>query len=203
MTNSEPLDEREARRQFVRRRQKMVFTIAICALVVIMIVAGLVIASSVGRSTKESKVVRPNYGVSLPCPPQDSKLVNHPDIRIRVLNGTSKSGLGTAVASALRNRGFNMQGVGDYPNKTETARTEIRFGIKGIDRGYTVATQFNDAIMIMDDRNDDLVDVVIGATFNDLNDEDKSSTVGKDIEGIKGCVADPASMKDLPEAPKV
>ena len=96
-----------------------------------------------------------------------------------------------------------MQGVGDYPNKTETARTEIRFGIQGIDRGYTVATQFNDAIMIMDDRSDDLVDVVIGATFNDLNDEDKSSTVGKDIEGIKGCVADPASMKDLPEAPKV
>lgn len=202
MTNPEPLDERAARRQFVRRRQKMVFTIAVCALVVILIIASLVMFGTMGRFAKADKVVKPNYGVSLPCPPKDSKLVNHPDIRVRVLNGTSKSGLGGAVAAALLNRGFNMQGVGDYPNKTEMARTQIRFGAQGIDRGYTVATQFNDATMIMDDRGDDLVDVVIGATFNDLNDEDKTSTVGKDIKGIKGCVADPASMKNLPKAPK-
>ena len=202
MTNPEPLDEREARRQFVRRRQKMVFTIAVSALVVILVICGLIIFGSIGHTAKHATIAKPNYGVAVPCPPDKSKLVNHPDIRVRVLNGTNKSGLATALASALRNRGFNMQDVADYPGKTETARTQIRFGASAIDRGYTVGSQFNDAVLIMDDRNDDLVDVVIGATFTDLDDEDSNSVVGRKIEAIKGCQADPSSMKNLPKAPK-
>ena len=95
-----------------------------------------------------------------------------------------------------------MQDVADYPGKTETARTEIRFGASAIDRGYTVGSQFNDAILIMDDRSDDLIDVVVGATFTDLNDEDSTPVVGRRIEAIKGCQADPSSMKNLPKAPK-
>ncbi|MCT6920134.1 MAG: LytR family transcriptional regulator, partial [Bifidobacteriales bacterium] len=94
------------------------------------------------------------------------------------------------------------QDVADYPGKTETARTEVRFGASAIDRGYTVGSQFNDAVLIMDDRNDDLIDVVIGATFTDLDDEDSNSVVGRKIEAIKGCQTDPSSMKNLPKAPK-
>ncbi|MCT6874201.1 MAG: LytR C-terminal domain-containing protein [Bifidobacterium sp.] len=203
MTNPEPLDEREARRQFVRRRQKMVFTIVVSALVAILVICSLIIFGSIGHTAKHATIIaKPNYGVAVPCPPDKSKLVNHPDIRVRVLNGTNKSGLATALASALRNRGFNMQDVADYPGKTETARTQIRFGASAIDRGYTVGSQFNDAVLIMDDRNDDLIDVVIGATFTDLDDEDSNSVVGRKIEAIKGCQTDPSSMKNLPKAPK-
>lgn len=202
MTNPQPLDEREARRQFVRRRQKMVFTIVVSALVAILIICGLIIFGSIGHTAKHATITKPNYGVAVPCPPDNTKLVNHPDIRVRVLNGTNKSGLATALASALRNRGFNMQDVADYPGKAEIARTQIRFGASAIDRGYTVGTQFNDAILTMDDRGDDLVDVVIGATFTDLNDEDSASGVGRRIQAVKGCLADPSSLKNLPKAPK-
>ncbi|BDR55423.1 hypothetical protein KIMH_15340 [Bombiscardovia apis] len=199
MTFPDALDEREARRQFVRRRQKMVFTIAISTLAVILVVALVFTLSAVRHSKKQTQQTKPNYGIAAPCAPANATVLNHPEVRVRVLNGTNKTGLGSAVMKTLRNRGFNMQGAGDFATKTELARTEIRFGANGISQGYTVAGQFSDAIMRMDDRQDDLVDVVIGATFNDLVKEKQVVGVGKPIESFKECVADPKTMKDLPK----
>ncbi|AKV55747.1 hypothetical protein BACT_1476 [Bifidobacterium actinocoloniiforme DSM 22766] len=199
MTFPDPADEREARRQFVRRRQKMVFTIAVSALAVVLVIALVVTLGAVGRSHRQSAQSKPNYGVAVICPPKDAAVLNHPTVRVRVLNGTNKTGLGSAVLRALRNRGFNMQGLADFPTKTELARTEIRFGANGVAQGYTVAGLFNDAIMRMDDRQDDLVDVVIGATFNDLAKEKETPAVGKPIEAIRGCQSD---IKDLGTLPK-
>lgn len=199
MTFPDATDERQARRQFVRRRQKMVFTIAISALAVILIIALLVVFGTLGHLNKQSTQTKPNYGVSVPCAPADSTVLKHTEVRVRVLNGTNKNGLGVAVMQSLRNRGFNMQGAGDFPTKTELARTEIRFGINGISQGYTVGRQFKDAVLRMDDRADDLVDVVIGATFNDLAQEHKVSGVGMPITSIKGCVADPKTITNLPK----
>lgn len=200
MTFPDASDERQTRREFVRRRQKMVFTITISALVVIAIAASLYVFGELGHFSEENTQIKPNYGVSAPCAPANSTFAKHTDVRVRVLNGTNKTGLGVAVMKALRNRGFNMQGAGDYTAKTELARTEIRFGINGIAQGYTVAKQFNDAMIRMDDREDDLVDVVIGATFNDLADEEKVTSIGQPITSITGCVADPKTMHDLPKA---
>lgn len=202
MTNPDPLDEREARRQFVRRRQKMVFTIALVSLAVILVVCLLTIFGSVGAKARDSAASKPNYGVRVPCAPENAKVASHQDIRVRVMNGTSKSGLATAVSSAMKIRGFNTQGAGDYPGKSEVTRTQIRFGASGIAKGYTVAGQFTDAVMIMDDRNDDLVDIIIGATFNDLTKDDKASQEGKPITSIDGCIKDVNGMKaKLPKAP--
>ncbi|BDR53876.1 hypothetical protein KIM372_17830 [Bombiscardovia nodaiensis] len=200
MTFPDLMDERQARRQFVRRRQTMVFTIAISALAVILVVALVYVLGALGHSTKASKQVKPNYGVAVPCPPPAGNTVFAPDkVRVRVLNGTNKTGLGSAVMEALRNRSFNMQGTGDFPTKTELARTEIRFGANGISQAYTVAGHFNDAVLRMDTRGDDLVDVVVGATFNDLIPEKQVPRVGKPIQAIDGCVADLKNMKNLPQ----
>ncbi|WP_161522266.1 LytR C-terminal domain-containing protein [Bifidobacterium xylocopae] len=199
MTFPDAADEREARRQFVRRRQKMVFTIAGSALAIVLVIALVVSLSAVGRFHKQSAGSKPNYGVAVICPPENAKVANHPEVRVRVLNGTNKTGLGSAVLRSLRNRGFNMQGLADFPSKTELARTEIRFGAKGISQGYTVAGHFNDAIMQMDDRQDDLVDVVIGATFNDLVPEKSTLGVGKPIEAVKGCRTDIKELGTLPK----
>jgi hypothetical protein len=54
----------------------------------------------------------------------------------------------------------------------------------------------------MDDRSDQLVDVVIGSTFNNLNSEKSIVAAGKPITSIEGCVSDANTMKDLPKAPE-
>ncbi|MCI1634801.1 LytR C-terminal domain-containing protein [Bifidobacterium sp.] len=202
MTIPEPFDEREARKQFVRRRQKLVFTIAVAVLVVATVLSALFILGALGKTSQKTAAQQPNYGVEVPCAPANSTFANHPNVAVRVLNGTDKSGLGTAVMEALSNRGFSMTGSGDYPSKVEVQRTEILFGKNNIAKAYTVAAQFNDAIMRMDDRSDQLVDVVIGSTFNNLNSEKSIVAAGKAITSIEGCVSDANTMKDLPKAPQ-
>lgn len=202
MTSPEPFDEREARRQFVRRRQKLVFTIAVAALVIAVAFSALLILGALGKTSQKTAAQLPNYGVEVPCAPANSTYSNHPDVAVRVLNGTDKSGLGTAVMEALSNRGFSMKGSGDYPSTVEVQRTEILFGKNNIAKAYTVAAQFNDAIMRMDDRSDQLVDVVIGSTFNNLNTEKSITPAGKAITSIEGCKSDVSTIKNLPKAPQ-
>ncbi|MFT8593110.1 MAG: LytR C-terminal domain-containing protein [Bifidobacterium sp.] len=200
MTVPKPFDERQARKQFVRRRQKLVFTITVVILAVAMVFSLLFTLGDLGKSVKQSVASKPNYGVAVPCAPANSTYVNHPNVTVRVLNGTDKSGLGTAIMEALSNDGFSTQTAGDFPSSTEFTRTEIRFGKNGIANAYTVATEFNDAILRMDDRSDKLVDVIVGSTFNNLKKTTTKTASGQKITSIEGCVTDPSTMKNLPKA---
>ncbi|MCI1984402.1 MAG: LytR C-terminal domain-containing protein [Bifidobacteriaceae bacterium] len=196
--------EREARKEFVRDRQRMVITVALIFLVACVVLSTLVLLG-VFKSDKEKAVAdaTTNYGVTVPCVQKASKAPAYGDIRVRVLNGTDKSGIARAVSSALEYRGFAMQAVGDF-TKNDVARTEIRFGSKGIKQAYTVYAQFNDAILRMDDRSNTSVDVIVGNTFDDLNTIDEISiTKGATLKSVKGCVAvSKIDTKTLPKATK-
>mgnify|MGYP001027765494 CR=1 FL=1 len=80
-------------------------------------------------------------------------------------------------------------------------RTMIVFGKNGVNQAYTVASNFTDAMLVMDDRQDQLIDVIVGATFDNLQDTKKVPAAGKAITGIQGCVA-VDKMTDLPKAPE-
>ena len=71
----------------------------------------------------------------------------------------------------------------------------------GVNQAYTVASNFTDAMLVMDDRQDQLIDVIVGATFDNLQDAKKVPAAGKAITGIQGCVA-VDKMTDLPKAPE-
>ena len=86
-----------------------------------------------------------------------------------MLNGTKFAGFAKAVSDALQNREFNAQTPGNYTKKVD--RTMIVFGKNGVNQAYTVASNFSDAMLVMDDRQDQLVDVVVGATFDNLQDK--------------------------------
>ncbi|MCI1935305.1 MAG: LytR C-terminal domain-containing protein [Bifidobacteriaceae bacterium] len=194
--------ERKARKEFVRDRQRMVITVAVCFLVACVVLATLTILG-VFKKEEEKAVVdaSTNYGVSAPCIAKDTTAPDYTAITVRVLNGTSKSGLARALGQALANRGFVLQGVSDY-QKNDVARTEIRFGEKGLSEAYTLYAQFNDAILRMDNRTDKLVDVIVGETFDDLNDTDQiSTTAGTKLTSVGGCVA-ASKLTDLPAATK-
>ena len=92
-----------------------------------------------------------------------------------------------------------MQGVDNY-DSAKVERTLIIFGKNAIPQAYTLASNFNDAQMVMDDRADKLVDVVLGATFKDLVPTEDLPKTGSNIPNIEGCKA-PDKMTSLPKAP--
>ncbi|WP_018142886.1 LytR C-terminal domain-containing protein [Alloscardovia criceti] len=192
-------NEREQRKLYLRARQRMILSGTIGFLVVAVIVSLLGAFGVFSPAKKAQGSKQTNYGVVTACPPEGAVSLNSSEITLRVLNGTNKSGLGTAVGEELRNRGFILQGVGDYESDSVMERTEIHFGANAITQAYTLAEQFNDAILRMDNRTDNLIDVVIGSSFNDLIDTTKTPKAGTAITALPNCVgAD--QLKDVPEA---
>ena len=62
-------------------------------------------------------------------------------------------------------------------------------------------SNFTDAKMVMDDREDMLIDVVVGATFDNLQNQKQVPTAGKKIESFEGCVT-VDKMTDVQKAPE-
>ena len=198
-------DERAARKEYIRRRQKTVFSIVGAVMVVAMVVS-LLFFFSMSEAWATSS--RPPYSRTTasrhraPSKEADgskAKYVENRNITLRVLNGTKFSGFAKAVSDALQNREFNPQTPDNYTKKVD--RTMIVFGKNGVNQAYTVASNFTDAMLVMDDRQDQLIDVIVGATFDNLQDTKKVPAAGKAITGIQGCVA-VDKMTDLPKAPE-
>lgn len=202
---TEAFDEQARRKAYVRRRQTLVFTVVAITLAATLIVASMFAFHIFGWGKRNTPATKPNYGVSAPCAPQGQDgsqpaYANNASISIRVLNGTTFSGFARAVGEALQNRNFNVTSVGNN-NASLTERTTIVFGRNAIPEAYTLAGNFTDAILRMDDRQDKLIDVVLGASFENLRDKKDAPAAGGRIADIKGCVA-ADQMKNLPKAPE-
>ena len=198
-------DERAARKQYIRRRQKVAFTITGAILTVALVISLLFFFHVGGLGRVKSAAVQPNYGQQAPCATQEQdgsngKYVENRNITVRVLNGTEFSGFAQAVSSALQNREFNTQAAGNYTS-SQVERTMIIFGKNAVNQAYTVNSNFTDAKMVMDDREDMLIDVVVGATFDNLQDQKQVPTAGKKIESFEGCVT-VDKMADVQKAPE-
>ena len=60
---------------------------------------------------------------------------------------------------------------------------------------------FTDATMVMDDREDMLIDVVVGATFDNLQNQKKCRPPAREIDSFRGCVT-VDKMTDAQKAPE-
>ncbi|MDR1861844.1 MAG: LytR C-terminal domain-containing protein [Candidatus Ancillula sp.] len=103
----------------------------------------------------------------LPCVENSASAVPASSISVRVLNGSNMPGFGTAVGDSLTNRGFLVRSVETYTTSNDT---QIRFGQNAIVQAYTLAGHFTNATLILDDREDGLIDVIIGRSFSELQD---------------------------------
>lgn len=189
---AQPYDEREARRQYVRIRQRRALSIAGGALAVVLLIAVLMYTKVINLEPKRDTVVQPNFGVTTVCAAKNEdgsamNWSNNAQVPVRVLNGTTFRGLANAVSEELKNRQFNVVITGNYTPSSKVERTTIYFGEQAINPAYTLAANFTDAQLVMDDRTDRLVDVVLGATFNDLRDEADIKADGATIKDIEGC----------------
>ncbi|KFI67803.1 LytR C-terminal domain-containing protein [Bifidobacterium magnum] len=196
-------EEREARKAYMRRRQTKVFSTVGVVLAVVLVIALLVAFHVGGLGTVNSSEDEPNYGVVTACPVASAdgskgKYLDNRNVTVRVLNGTSSAGFAGAVGSALENREFVLQSVDNYKD-SDVKRTTIYFGKNAINEAYTVAGNIPDAQMVMDNRDDKLVDVVLGSTFDNLTPESDVPKTNSDIKGFSNCV-DASKLGKLPAA---
>jgi hypothetical protein len=199
------MDELQARKEYVRRRQKRVFSIVATALVVAFVISLLFVSGIFGSKKKSSPANQPNFGAASVCAPagQDNQPAKYPQpsaVRVRVLNGTKSVGFARAVGGALENREFQIADILNYKSNN-VERTTIYYGVNAVTQAYTLNANFSDAQMVMDNRQDDLVDVVVGASFQDLVPKKKVPTVNAVVENIKGCT--PLDKVDKAKLPAV
>lgn len=187
--NSAIRAERQARREYVHYRHRLVIGFAITFLVAIVVVASLILAGVVHTEDQEASQTTKanNFGVTAPCPSKDAAAPAYSQITVRVLNGTTHAGLANAVNQALQLRGFTTQDVAN--SSTKLNRTEIRTGRKAITQAYVINQVFPDAILRLDNRSDSLIDVIVGDTFDNLAPASQVTKPGKKLVPLQGCVA--------------
>ena len=123
------VDEREARKAYVRRRQTIVFSISGAVLAVVLVIALLFNFHVFGLGEVETPASQPNYGNAAPCAVKDSsgkaQYVSNASVGIRVMNGTSHGQFAKAVGEALANRGFSVQKIDNYSSTDEIGRAHV------------------------------------------------------------------------------
>lgn len=91
------------------------------------------------------------------------------DVRLNLYNATAHPGLAAAVAAALKKQGFDIGIVGNDPlGRTIPGVGEIRSGDSGVDGSKLVARRLPKAALLLDNRMDASVDLVVGSRYTVL-----------------------------------
>ena len=107
-----------------------------------------------------------NSDITLPCPAPGSLPMDSGEIVVRVFNGTDRSGLAGKVLNDLEGRGYYGAGASNW-SRTYAGVARIAFGVEGVQQGYTVARNFPEYEMVLDNRKGPTVDVVMGDLYDD------------------------------------
>jgi hypothetical protein len=187
---------RVARRRREHERQAVVFGL----LIALLAVAGLgavavytgAVESPFDQPINTPGVVEEEAG-QVPCLPSvknqpDGALpVPYSDVRVRILNASRTPGLAHAHAEVLGERGFNVIFTGDLEHVNPWS--ELRFGTAGIVRAYTLAAQFPEIAMVLDDREGPAVDLLVGEEYErPLPDDEVPLRANQPLQNAPDCV---------------
>lgn len=173
-------------------------------MVVAMVVSLLFFFHVGGLGNVKSAAVQPNYGQQAPCPIKEAdgnkaKYVENRNITLRAQRHEVlrlRQGGERRVAKPRvqpPDAGQLHQEGGSHDDRLRQERREIRR------TPWQAISPM--PCWLVDDRQDQLIDVIVGATFDNLQDAKKVPAAGKAITGIQGCVA-VDKMTDLPKAPE-
>jgi hypothetical protein len=161
-------------------------------------------------SSNQTQGINSNVSIQnnfpLPCMASNAKITNPGDIHLRVLNATVKAGFGRAIADALALRDYSVLPPDNAPDYAED--TIIYYGTKAISHAFQVARDFYNPVLILDDRTDYLIDIVIGSKFDNLVPANEIPGVdsGAIISNSDKCVAletiqKPVALEHEPQFP--
>ena len=98
-------------------------------------------------------------------------------VTINVYNATNRDGLATSVAKSLRRQGFKVHTIANDPLAKNVAGVgEVRHGPTGAAGATLAALTLPGAAVVLDDRTDNTVDIVLGDRFSALRTLPKGAT---------------------------
>jgi hypothetical protein len=184
-------DQRRRRQRRVRITQLVVFSLAMIGIICALTFAFTQLTAdddvvAAGPSDSGADVATGKDGVH--CPDPGAKPAKPKKVEVKVLNGTSRSGLAGKVTDALSERGFDTGKAGN--TKSASGAVTIVYGPAGYLEASAVAAEFSKPTLKLDDREDSTVDVLVGDGFKDLVDEgDAAKALKKAVKMPEGCAA--------------
>ncbi len=165
------------RRRHLRERQAAVFGLLIAVLAFVGLGSAAIYTGAVSAPfSRDFTTSDPNAkyaGIKVPCLPNDKVLpVALDKITLNIYNATDRLQLGSANRFELIKRGYAPAVVRVKGNLEAEARTLLRFGANGVAAAYTTSSWYADPVLILDDRADASVDLVLGADFVNLTPEE-------------------------------
>lgn len=171
MTTPHQPTPRDRRRRHEHERQALVFGILVAILAVIGVGSLAVYTGAVDSpfdrgftTTTQSKTT-----LQQPCIPADTMPAPYKSVSITVLNASGRPNLASITGDMLVDRGFAVSEVG---NADELPYTLVTSNAAGLAAAYTVAAQFNNTAVVLDDRPEPTVEVSVGKSFEGLIAED-------------------------------
>lgn len=172
---------RAARRRRLQQRQTLIFGILITALLAVALLAaamwGNVIPSPFTRAFSAPEPTQA-AAARVPCPPPDALPAPFPEISANVLNATDQSGLAASTAGGLAQHGVQISQQSNYAGDIDGPATIIS-GPRGLQAAYTVALLIPGSTVTLDGRDDEVIDVVLGGSFDQVLEPE---TAGLDPE---------------------
>jgi hypothetical protein len=93
-------------------------------------------------------------------------------VTANVYNATDRAGLARTTATTLKTRGFGIGSVANDPSgKSLSTIAEIRYGTRGKDNALLMRYYVVGATLVLDQRTDATIDVVLGAKFKGIPDQ--------------------------------
>ena len=185
-------DGRALRRRHMHERQAVVFGVLLACLAV----AGLGSAAMYTGALSLPFLDRPfsaeptedAAATKVYCPPEGALPVPPDQITVDVYNSTKIAGFGSRTKEALADFGF-VVGTVDNTDAEAPGVGRIIYGVQGSAAAYTLYSYAPGATLVLDGRQDAVVDIVLGADFALVPDD---TQVGLDpavpLVGPEACI---------------
>lgn len=144
-----------------RRRQRAYFTMTFVAVVLLGSVgfASSYVQAWVGKGPKSLASVSCNGSAA-------SQALKPGDVTVYVYNSTGRTGLAGTTGAAMQREGFLVATIDNDPLSRKIPGVgEIRHGPSGLEGAQLVAKRMPGAKLVLDDRTDATVDLVVGKKF--------------------------------------
>ncbi|WP_169166669.1 LytR C-terminal domain-containing protein [Cellulomonas taurus] len=195
-TDRLPDPARQRRRRHVRERQAVIFGVMLGAMAVSAFGAAAVYTGNLSLPFLSHAISSPAptglAAANSPCPPEGALPVPYAEVTVNVFNGTNRPGLAGETSTSLSGRGFVIGVQGNASDRGYTGNDStavIEFGSQGAAQAYTVAAQFDSPRLVLDDRQDASVDVVVGTAYNALVAAgDVVLTAAQPFANPEGCI---------------
>lgn len=182
---------RARRRKRMQQRQTVIFGSIIAILLGAALFGGAVwsglVPSPINIEFKSPEDDRPPPP-DQPCPPEGSMPVAFEDLSVNILNSTQTAGLGARSADDVREHGIKVESVGNA-GELYLGSAKIVTGFDTLAEAYTVADLVADSVIYIDERTEDVIDIVLGSSFTDIRKTDELQLVqGEPIPAPEGCI---------------